>query len=98
MKQRIVIHRNDRTIFKGKPLRMPIKEEAIIKKSAELFNDPDPCIIHQSYARQKIVDRIMALFPKKSSKNIPLKDYHDQLDELDVEDLEDCLIDIEVKP
>jgi hypothetical protein len=76
---------------------MPIKEQAIIKKSDELFNDPDPCIIHQSYARQKIVDEIMDLFPKKTSKNISLLHYIDRLSDLDIENLKDCSIDIEVK-
>ncbi len=76
---------------------MPIKEEAIVNKSDELFNDPDPCIIHQSYARQKIVDAIMELFPKTSTKNIPLENHLDRLNALDIENLKDCFIDIEAK-
>jgi hypothetical protein len=37
---------------------LPIKEESIIKKSIELFGDPEPCIIHRSFALKKLLFEI----------------------------------------
>lgn len=36
-------------------LDCPVKEEIILNKSIELFNENDPCIIYKSYARKKIL-------------------------------------------
>lgn len=56
MKHKVVIfNHEDVVIYEGKLLDLPIKMESIREKSMELFKDPDPCIIHQSYAIQKLI-------------------------------------------
>lgn len=42
-------------IFQGRITSLPLKEDKIIKKSIEMFNDSDPCIIHKTYVMKKII-------------------------------------------
>ena len=65
-----------------------MKEAWIIKKSIELFDDEDPCIIHQSYIVKEFVDVILELCKKNNTKTIQVKDYLEQLSFLDYSDLE----------
>jgi hypothetical protein len=45
---------NGNIIIKEKITSMPLKEECIIKKSIEFFNDCEPCIIHRTYIMKRI--------------------------------------------
>lgn len=49
MNLKIVIERDGQSLFKGKLMSLPFRKEAVIQKSIELFDDDDPCVIHQSY-------------------------------------------------
>ncbi len=40
-------------IFNGCVSALPVSEEGIKKKSRELFNDGEPCIIHRTYIIKK---------------------------------------------
>lgn len=40
-------------ILKDELKSVPLKEEYIIKKSIELFNDSEPCIIHRNFVIKK---------------------------------------------
>ena len=65
MKHKVVIYNQDhQIIYEGKALDLPIKMDAIREKSVVLFNDPDPCIIHQSYAIYNFVNPLMKLLKK----------------------------------
>lgn len=65
MKAYLVIKNSDnQVVFEGKALMLPIKEDAIKKKSMEVFRDPDPCIIHQSYVVQAMVESLLDHLPK----------------------------------
>jgi hypothetical protein len=76
MKAYLVIKNRDNTVvFEGKALTLPIKEDAMKKKSMEVFRDPDPCIIHQSYVTQTLVESLLDYIPKGIcvlGKDIPL--------------------------
>lgn len=39
---------NDQMILNKKLIALPLKEEFVIRKSIEFFNDPEPCMIHRS--------------------------------------------------
>lgn len=58
----IVTNENKDIIFKGNPYNLPIHFDEIKKKSIELFNDDEPCIIHQSYSIQKLIDGFLEQF------------------------------------
>jgi hypothetical protein len=60
MKQKVTIKSQaGKIIFKGAVLYIPIKKAAIIKRSIELFDDDDPCIIHQSFVVKTLADELI---------------------------------------
>lgn len=88
---------SNKVLFTGKPIALPIKEEAIVRKSIELFGDSQPCIIHQSYASQKLVDYFISLFPTVPLRSFQLLDYKHKIDFIDIPDIETCFLSIEVR-
>lgn len=52
------INQNGRTELCCKLSSLPLKEEKIIEKSKDLFNDPEPCIIHRSFVIKKMLMEI----------------------------------------
>jgi len=93
MKQRITITHNDTVVYDGRISDMPIKEDAIIEKSIELFDDEDPCIIHQSYVIKEYVDVVFQLLREQNP--VIIKDALPTLSFLDLEDLQHCVIHLE---
>ena len=49
-------------LVKKKLTALPLKEEFIIKKSIEFFNDPEPCMIHRSAVMKRIYMEINEFF------------------------------------
>lgn len=56
------IDRNGRTELECKLNSLPLNEVKIIEKCIELFNDPEPCIIHRSFAMKKLLLEIDMYF------------------------------------
>jgi hypothetical protein len=95
MRQKVTIYESDVAIADGKIADIKIKHDAIINKSIELFDDDDPCIIHQSYVVKEYVDILLNIFKENDTKVVFVKDYLDKLDFLDYQDL--TVIKIEMK-
>lgn len=95
MKQKIKIIEGTTTIYQGRISDIPIKEEAIIKRSIELFNDEDPCVIHQSYVIKDYVDIVLGLFKEKQTKELVLADFDTTLSFLALDNIHDCIIILE---
>ena len=76
-------------IFQGKALTLPIREDAIKTKSMEVFRDPDPCIIHQSYVIQIMVESLIEHLPK--DKGILGKDIPMDLSFIQINDVNQCM-------
>ncbi len=87
----VLIKKNDEIIFQGKLLDIPIKNEYIIQKSIEVFDDDDPCIIHKSYVVKQFVDDLVTLTNLKNEKQVHLNFYRDKIAYLDFE-LDDCIV------
>ncbi|OPZ93010.1 MAG: hypothetical protein BWY74_01321 [Firmicutes bacterium ADurb.Bin419] len=70
------INCNGEIFFRAKITSIPLKEESIVKKCIELFNDSEPCIIHRSFAIKKIYFEIKDMFEQVLNKgeNVILKD------------------------
>ncbi len=85
MKTKIIIEMNDVTLFKGKILNLPVHHNEIIKRSIELFDDDNPCIIHQSFIVKEFAEELLSLFGENNT--IEGKDYPDVLGFLDVDDV-----------
>jgi hypothetical protein len=43
-----IVGEDDQVILDKKLTALPLKEEFVIKRSIEFFNDPAPCMIHRS--------------------------------------------------
>jgi len=93
----IIFDSKNKVLFKGKPISLPITDKAITEKSVELFSDPEPCIIHQSYASQKLADYFMSMFPVVPVHNLALSHYGNKLDFIKIPNIEKCFLTIEVK-
>lgn len=87
MKHKIIMTQNGETIYKGRIINIKIKEEAIINKSIEIFDDDEPCIIHQSYIYKEYGNYMFELFQKSGLKTIDVKNYLEELAFLDYKDL-----------
>ncbi len=94
MKRKILIKDGEKTVFKGKILNIPVKDEAIRAKSLDLFDDDDPCIIHQSFVMKQFAETLESLFQENNTDKIRFKDFEDTLDFLDIEATEDTTIEI----
>jgi len=47
-----------KVLFSGDLADLPLKDEWIIKKSIEFFNDPEPCFIHRSAVMIRLLNEI----------------------------------------
>lgn len=91
MKQYITIIQDETILYEGRISDIPIKEKYIIQKSVKLFDDDDPCIIHQSYIIKEYVEQLLSVF-KSTEKIIQVKDYLEELSFLDYIELEKLTI------
>jgi len=98
MKEKIQIKNlKGEVVFKGKPINMPYKAEYIKEKCIELFNDDDPCIIHQSYAVNHFVEHFLDFYRDQHVQNHPLADDAKHFGYLDIPHLETLFLTIEGK-
>jgi len=87
-----IIDKYGRVIYSGSLLDMPIKASYIIDRSIEIFNDPDPCIIHKSFVIRKIVDEMKEMLNIKDSTGIALRNHRSECWFLDIDDIEETVI------
>lgn len=97
MKERVIVKRGDYTLFDGNILELPLKDEYITKLSIEIFDDDDPCIIHQSYVIKEIVNSILDLFKKESKSVLSASDFIKEFDVIDFSDLSTLTFELVVK-
>jgi len=94
MKQFITIIKNEKILYEGRISDIPIKEKYIISKSVELFDDDDPCIIHQSYVIKEYVDQLLSVFKCIKKSEIEVKNHLDELSFLDFMELDKLVINL----
>lgn len=92
-----IINSNGVTVFSGNILDLPLKNDYVIKRSIELFDDADPCIIHRSYVIRKVVDEIKAMLKVKDQSGIALSPFTEQLSFLEFKELSSLTIYFGVK-
>jgi|AntRauTorckE6833_2_1112554.scaffolds.fasta_scaffold02391_9 hypothetical protein len=84
MKQKVILTHDNEVLFEGNPLNLPFKEASIKEKSIELFDDEDPCMIHQSHIAREFVQTLMATFKEHEVNELNLSDFKDTLDFINV--------------
>lgn len=60
----------NKILFSFKIKSLPIKEEGIIRKSIEFFNDPEPCFIHRGAVAARITAEIYEYFSNNVKKGM----------------------------
>ncbi len=87
MKEKIVIKRFDTVLYSGNILDIPIKEQAIIEKSIELFGDEDPCVVHMSFVVKELVNDLLSLFTENNCSSLKVADHLPMLSFINFEKL-----------
>ncbi|MFA5471040.1 MAG: hypothetical protein WCZ00_03595 [Acholeplasmataceae bacterium] len=88
MKYKIMIKNENQIIFDGRPLDLPIKKDILISKSVEMFNDEDPCIIHQTYVIETLVDQLISKLKKQINEEVSIIDIKESVRFIDIDQLE----------
>jgi len=57
-KRSVEVQLGDKLLFSGELLDLPLKEEWILKKSIEFFDDHAPCYLHRSAVTVRLLDEI----------------------------------------
>lgn len=57
---------------------LPLRREAVIEKSIEFFQDPNPCLIHEGAVKVRMLSELEA-FLKEREEQVPLVDLPDAL-------------------
>lgn len=91
MKQKVKVFDGEAVIYKGRVIEMPIKSDYVTRKSVELFDDEDPCIIHQSFVYKEYGSATLELL-KSNNNEIKGKDFMDELSYLDFPSIETITI------
>ena len=66
--------RDGALLFEGELSDLPLREEAILKKSEEFFNDPAPCYIHRGAVMSRLYMELGdALSPLEKGERGPIE-------------------------
>lgn len=97
MKYIIVIKKNQEILYEGHPLDLPIKQDKLVEKSVEMFDDQNPCIIHQTYVIESFVDALISRFKKDLNRDIQLSKDIKEIEFIDIENIDTCMIQVRRK-
>ena len=90
----IITNENKDVVFRGNAYDLPVQYEEIKKKSIELFDDDEPCIIHQSYAIQKLMDGFLKQFQGIYVHEVKFKDIQEDYRFIKLDHIEDLYLTI----
>jgi len=97
MKERVIVKRDDYILYDGNILDLPLKDRYITELSIKIFDDDDPCIIHQSYVIKELVSKLLNLFESQNKNLLNAVDYMDEFDVVDFSDVSALTFEIVVK-
>ena len=97
MKSRVVVKKGDYTLYDGNVLDLPLKDKYITELSIKIFDDDDPCIIHQSYVIKEIVSNILNLFESQGKKLLNASDFMDEFDVVDFSEISSLTFELKGK-
>lgn len=97
MKERVIVKRGDYILYDGNILGLPLKDKYITDLSVKIFDDDDPCIIHQSYVIKELVSNLLNVFKSQGKKVLNAVDYMDEFDVVDFSDISTLTFELAVK-
>jgi hypothetical protein len=92
-----IYDQNQKVLFKGSPLSLPYKKDSIVAKCIELFNDHDPCVIHESYAIHQLSEEFIGHLKRFNHLEIPVNHFIQDVTFIDFSKYMNGLLKIEVK-
>jgi len=90
----VKITKKGKIIYEGNILDIPIKEEAIIKKSIEVFGDEDPCIIHQSFVIKEYTSELLEHLKKSPNCCLENEALKEKIGFIDFTDIDQICIEL----
>lgn len=93
----MIFDASNTVLFKGNPINLPVKEDDIKRVSIAMFRDENPCIIHQSYAVQHLIEGMLQHFGRTSQSRIPLSSHMEHVSFLKFDHLDQLYLSLEVK-
>ncbi len=97
MKERVIVKRGDYILYDGNILNIPLKDKYITQLSIEIFDDDDPCIIHQSYVIKELVSKLLELFKEQDKSLLHAIDFKEEFDVIDFTDISSLTFELKVK-
>lgn len=97
MKYIISVKKNDKILYEGHPLDLPVKKDKLIEKSTEMFDDRNPCIIHQTYVIESFIDALISRFKKHLNQDIHMSKDIKEIEFIDIDNIDSCIIQIRRK-
>jgi hypothetical protein len=97
MKERVIVKREDYILYDGNILDLPLKDKYITELSIKIFDDDDPCIIHQSYVIKELVSNLLNLFKSQDKDILKAVDFLDEFDVVDFSDIYTLTFELAVK-
>jgi len=94
MADRVKITKKGKVIYEGNILDIPIKEDFIIKKSIEVFDDDDPCIIHQSFVIKEYTNELLDVLKATPNGCLQESELKDKIDFIDFTDIDQICIEL----
>ena len=80
-------------IYQGKVSDMPMVEVKVKEMSFKIFKDPEPCVIHQSYAVSKLIEPLEKRIKGEKLK-LKLSELDLDLSYIDYESFEDLYLEV----
>lgn len=88
MKYKLMIKQNQNIIFDGNPIDLPVKKDILIEKSIEMFDDANPCIMHQTYVVEMLIDPLISKLKKQMNQEVLISDIMPEANFIDVKPTE----------
>lgn len=98
IKRIIIKDSNNKRLYKGSLIGLKYRKEAISNKCLELFNDENPCIIHESYAIESLSEVVEQILLSEGSKHLTInKELKEKLKDIDLDEYTDLQLELEIK-
>lgn len=97
MKEKVIVKRDEYVLYDGNILNLPLKDKYITALSIEIFDDDDPCIIHQSYVVKEMVTKLLNLFKIQGKALLKANDFKEEFDIVDFTDIFELTFELVVK-
>lgn len=86
-----IIQGNGKVVYQGVISDLPIREDYIIEKSIELFNEKEPCIIYRTHIMKKFYIKLYEALNSLKSSEIACSQLDEYVLNIDLE-LQDASI------